>query len=93
MFKLSCTNCYNTGCCYYAALIVLVDDYTGCRESPMQRKYSGLAVLKGLLGKIILDKWVPKKWEQNLLDWTESYCCCPKFLISLPIGSEDLELI
>ena len=78
MFKLSCTNCYNTGrYCYYAALMVLVDDYTGCREVPKQRIYSGLAVLTGLLGKIILDKLVPGKWEQNFLDWTES-CCCPK---------------
>ena len=31
--------------------MVLVDDYTGCREVPKQRRYSGLAVLAGLLGK------------------------------------------
>ena len=50
MFKLPCTNCYNTGRCY-AALMVLVDDYTGCREVHKQRRYSGLVVLTGLLGK------------------------------------------
>ena len=49
MFKLSCTNCYNTGRCY-AALMVLVDDYTGCREVYKLRRYSGL-VLTVLLGR------------------------------------------
>ena len=49
MFKLSCTNCYNTGRCY-AALMVLGDDYTGCREVYKLRRYSGL-VLTGLFGR------------------------------------------
>ena len=92
MFKLSCTNCYNTGRCY-AALMVLVDDYTGCREVHKQRRYSGLVVLTGLLGKDYLGQVGSWKGEQNFLDWTESCCCYLKVLISLYIGSEGLELI